>query len=180
MVVSHIKSPGLKKVYMARPKNKTELLDLSKKNYELLMEFIENFSQEEQEKEFPKGTMNRNIKDVLMHLHHWHLMMLEWYTIGMNGEKPDIPAKGYTWKTTPNLNRWIWEMYQKTTLYEAKAELESSFKKIRMLIKSHSNDELFEKKRYKWTGSTSLGAYLISASSSHYDWARKLIKKAKR
>ena len=39
------------------------------------------------------------------------------------------------------------------------------------------DDELFEKKRYKWTGSTSLGAYLVSATSSHYDWAFKLIKK---
>ena len=34
-----------------------------------------------------------------------------------------------------------------------------------------------EKKKYKWTGSTSLGAYLVSATSSHYDWAYKLIKK---
>ena len=55
---------------MARPKNKTELLDLGKRNFELLIELIENLSQEEQDKEFPKGTMNRNIRDVLMHLHH--------------------------------------------------------------------------------------------------------------
>lgn len=40
--------------------------------------------------------------------------------------------------------------------------------------------ELFEKKRYKWTGTTLLGAYFVSATSSHYDWAYKLIKKAKR
>jgi hypothetical protein len=116
---------------MSRPKNKAELLDLSKKNYELLMDFIESFSNEGQNAEFPKGTMNRNIRDVLMHIHHWHLMMFDWYTVGMKGEKPDMPAKGYTWKTTPELNRWIWEKYKDTT-------------------------------------------------SSHYDWAIKLIKKAKK
>ncbi|MBK7638470.1 MAG: ClbS/DfsB family four-helix bundle protein [Saprospiraceae bacterium] len=37
--------------------------------------------------------MNRNIKDVLAHLHQWHVMMIGWYDCGMKGEKPDIPAK---------------------------------------------------------------------------------------
>ena len=71
---------------MARPKNKTELLDFSQKNYESLMNFIDELSPADQEAQFPKGTMNRNIRDVLMHLHHWHLMMLEWYEVGMQGE----------------------------------------------------------------------------------------------
>ncbi|MEM9339245.1 MAG: ClbS/DfsB family four-helix bundle protein [Bacteroidota bacterium] len=165
---------------MARPKNKTELLELSKKNMERLMEFVENLSVEEQHKEFPEGTMNRNIGDVFMHLHHWHLMMLDWYKVGMKGEKPDMPAKGYTWKTVPQLNKTIWELYHETTLEEAKTNLASSYQKVRDVIERHSDEELFEKKRYDWTGSTSLGSYLISATSSHYDWALKLIKKAKK
>jgi hypothetical protein len=165
---------------MSRPKNKIELLDLSKKNFESLLGFIENLSQDDQNKEFPLGTMNRNIRDVLMHLHHWHLMMLEWYTIGMNGIKPEMPAKGYTWKTTPKLNKWIWEKYQTTTLEDSMVNIKSSYHKIRDLIESHTDEELFEKKRYKWTGTSSLGSYLVSATSSHYDWAIKLIKKAKK
>lgn len=165
---------------MARPTNKTELLDLSRKNFELLMGFIESFSVKEQNSEFPKGTMNRNIRDILMHLHHWHLMMIDWYNIGMQGEKPEMPAKGYTWKSTPELNKWIWEIYNNISLEDAKKDFKSSYKKVRQLIEKHSDEELFEKKRYKWTGTTSLGAYLISATSSHYDWAYKLIKKAKK
>jgi len=165
---------------MARPKNKADLLNLSKKNFELLLEFIESLSKEEQNTDFTKGTMNRNIRDVLMHLHHWHLMMFDWYAAGMKGEKPDMPAKGYTWNTTPELNRWIWEKYQDTLLEDAKKDFKSSYEKVRSLIEKHSDKELFEKKRYKWTGTTSLGAYLVSATSSHYDWALKIIKKAKR
>ncbi len=165
---------------MARPTNKTELLDLSRKNFGLLVDFIESFSVKEQNSEFPKGTMNRNIRDILMHLHHWHLMMIDWYTIGMQGEKPEMPTKGYTWKTTPELNKWIWEKYNNISLEYAKKDIKSSYRKVRQLIEKHSNEELFEKKRYKWTGTTSLGAYLVSATSSHYDWAYKLIKKAKK
>lgn len=165
---------------MPRPKSKDELTSLSQKNFHRLLEYINEMSDEEQEKEFPKGTMNRNVRDVLAHLHHWHLMLLGWYTVGMNGEKPDMPAKGYTWKTTPQLNKWIWENYRTTELDEARELFENSFKSVSEVIDKHSNEELFQKKRYKWTGSTSLGAYLISATSSHYDWAYKLIKKAKK
>ena len=72
---------------MARPTNKTELLDLGKKNFELLRDFIDGISEKGQNSEFPIGTMNRNIRDVLMHLHHWHLMMIDWYTISIQATK---------------------------------------------------------------------------------------------
>ncbi|MEO1032834.1 MAG: ClbS/DfsB family four-helix bundle protein [Bacteroidota bacterium] len=163
---------------MPRPKSKPELLELSAVNFSKLFDFIEALSPRVQEKTFPKGTLNRNIRDVLMHLHHWHGMMLNWYDVGMRGEKPDMPAKGYTWKTTPELNIWIQKQYTDIPLEKAKILLKESYSKVIHLTNSHSNDELFEKKRYKWTGSTSLGAYLISTTSSHYDWALKLIKKA--
>ena len=163
---------------MARPKTKEELLTLSETNFDLLFRFIEALSPEEREGEFPPGTMNRNIRDVLMHLHHWHLLMLNWYKTGMEGRKPEMPAKGHTWKTTRELNAWIWNHYRETSLNQAIERLKDSHLQVTALIKKHSEEELFEKKRYPWTGSTSLGAYLISATSSHYDWALKLLRKA--
>lgn len=164
---------------MPRPKSKTELLDLSQENFDRLSSFIDMLNQKDQESEFPAGTMNRNIRDVLAHLHHWHLMFLDWYEVGMKGDKPEMPAKGYTWKTTSDLNRKIFEEYQSLDLRKVRKLFYSSHQKVRKIIDKHTNEELFEKKRYKWTGSTSLGAYLVSATSSHYDWGFKLIKKAK-
>jgi len=165
---------------MPRPKNKTELIDLSNANYQKLLHFIDQFSTEEQNADFPEGTMNRNIRDILAHLHHWHLMMSEWYEIGMQDKKPAMPAEGYTWNTVPALNKKIWEMYNSKDLDQVKSLLQKSFETIQKIIEKHSDEELFEKKRYKWTGSTSLGSYLVSATSSHYDWAFKFIKKAKK
>jgi len=164
---------------MSRPNNKKDLLDQSQKSYCNLMAYVSALSNEDKIREFPEGTLNRNIRDVLAHLHQWHVMMQEWYDIGMKGQKPDIPAKGYTWKTTPELNRKIREEYKDTDLSEVIKMLEGSFAAIREIICRHSDEELFEKKKYKWTGSTSLGAYLVSATSSHYEWALKLIRKAK-
>lgn len=163
---------------MPRPTNKTDLLSLSQKSYKDLIDFVDSFSKEDQNREFPPGTMNRNIRDVLAHLHHWHLLTLEWYSIGMKGEKPDMPAKGYTWKTIPDLNKKIQGKYSTTDLQTARKLLDKSFKEVLSLIEKHTNEELFEKKKYKWTGTTSLGAYLVSCTSSHNDWALKLMKKA--
>ena len=125
---------------MPRPTNKSALLNLGKVNYDQLMKFVEALSQDKQEGDFPEGTLNRNIRDVLMHLHH--------------------------------------DQYKTVTLSQAKEQFTKSFNEVRDTIKGHTDDELFEKKRYKWTGTTSMGAYFISATSSHYDWALKLIKKA--
>jgi len=165
---------------MPRPKTKEELITLSNGSYKKLLAYIRSMSTDELHAEFPEGYLNRNVRDVLAHLHHWHLMMLEWYKVGMTGKKPDMPAKGYTWKTTPDLNREIWKKYQNEDLKIVITILEKSFTALQKVIHNHTEEELFEKRRYKWTGTTSLASYLISATSSHYDWAYKLIKKCKK
>ena len=162
---------------MSRPTNKPELLAQCKINYGNLLDFIDSLPIQKREGTFPEGYLNRNIRDVLAHLHQWHLMAARWYKEGMAGNKPDMPAKGYTWKTMPELNREIQKKYSRMEFEKVKLLLAESHQKMNDIITRHSNDELFEKKRYAWTGSTSMAAYLTSATSSHYDWALKLIKK---
>ena len=165
---------------MPRPKNKTELIDQSRKSFDALLTFVNNLSDDEKIKEFPPGTMNRNIRDVLVHLHEWHIMMISWYETGKRGEKPDMPATGYTWKTTAELNKNIRDANNSVPLHKILSRLTDSHEEVTKIIHSHSNEELFDKKRYLWTGTTSLGAYLISSTSSHYDWALRLIKNQKK
>ncbi len=163
---------------MTRPTNKKELIEMSNKNYKSMFELINSFEKSEIENgKIPFPDRDKNMRDILAHLHHWHIMMLKWYKVGMSGEKPDMPAKGYTWKTTQDLNYKIWEMYQDKSYLEIVKMINKSFDDVQKIIISHSDDELFTKKKYGWTGSTSLGSYLVSATSSHYDWAMKKIKK---
>ena len=165
---------------MPRPQDKDSLLGLGELNFHKIHDLIQSLPEDQRLGTFQFEHRDRCVRDVLAHLHEWHEMMLGWYATGMSGKKPDMPAEGYTWKTLPGLNKEIWKKYQKTTLEEATSLLQSSYKKVRKLIAKHSDEELFEKKRYGWTGSTSLGAYFVSATSSHYDWALKLLKKHKR
>ncbi|MFS0782826.1 ClbS/DfsB family four-helix bundle protein [Bacillus sp. 1P06AnD] len=165
---------------MPRPKTKKELIEFSERNYKALLEAVQSIPEEKWNEEFSFESLYRNIRDVMAHLHEWLVLMENAYEIGMAGKQPELPAPGYTFRTTPELNKHIWEKYQQTGLDETMELLEESHAKMMKIIEGHSDEELFTKKYYNWTGSTSLGQYLISATSSHYDWALKKIKKFKR
>ena len=77
-----------------------------------------------------------------------------------------MPAPGYTWKTTPDLNEKIYQEHRHQAYDHVAAELNASYQQLMALNEGHSDEELFTKKRYKWTGSTSLGSYAVSASST--------------
>lgn len=163
---------------MPKPKTKEELLTQSQENYHALLDLVASYPKADVAKEFPAGTLNRNVRDVFAHLHQWHLFFCEWYKVGMEGDKPKMPAEGFTWQTLPALNIVVREKYKDVSMTVAKRKLKASHLAIQKIIKNHSEEELFEKKRYGWTGSTSMAAYIIANSVSHYNWAKKLIRKS--
>lgn len=162
---------------MPRPTSKQALLAESDAEYSALLALVAGLEPSDRSREFEPGTMNRNIRDVLGHLHHWHLLLLGWYTVGMRGGPPEMPAAGFSWSQTKELNREIHARYTALSLRQVRTRLARSHAAVTALIQRHSDDELFAKRRYRWTGSTSLGAYLISATSSHYVWASRLIRR---
>jgi hypothetical protein len=168
---------------MPRPTTQKELLELSEINFNKLLDFIDSLPAEYKNKTYQNDELNdrdKTVSDVLCHLHEWHLMMENWYKVGMSGKKPAIPAEGYTWITYTGLNHEIYEKYQGTELKKALALIRKSHKDVMALIEKHTDDELFTKKKYPWTGTTSLGAFFISSTSSHYDWGLKTIKPIKK
>ena len=168
---------------MGRPTNKKDLLELAEINFNKLLDFINELPDDIKNKTFKNNELNdrdKTVSDVICHLHEWHLMMGTWYKTGMSGKKPAIPAEGYTFQTLPALNHKIWEQYKGTDLKEAIKLFKKSYKDMIALIGKHTDDELFLKKKYPWTGTTSLGSYLISSTSSHYDWGLKTIKPLKK
>ncbi|KAB2335665.1 ClbS/DfsB family four-helix bundle protein [Bacillus mesophilum] len=162
---------------MARPQNKEDLIQASNDHFAELFQRIQSIPEPLRTNEFEFPGLNRSIRDLICHLHEWHLFLENWYTTGMNGEKPAMPAEGYTWRTTPDLNRSIQEKYSRTELSVGIDLVKESHERMMELIESHTNEELFTKKYYKWPGTSSLGAYFVSNTSSHYVWANKIIKK---
>jgi hypothetical protein len=123
------------------------------------------------------GIQDKNTRDLLMHLYEWQKMLIDWHDKNMAGEKVSFLPDGFNWGKTPELSGLLWQNYQNVTLDDAKKRLASSHVEMMKRIKQHSNEELFTKKYYDWTGTSSLGSDFVSALGSHYDWAAKQLKK---
>ncbi len=161
---------------MPRPTTKAALLAASEGGMDRLLTAIEGLPADVREVDFSVAGLFTKVRDIVCHLHEWHRLMLGWYEVGMGGGKPQIPAPSHTWRTTPLLNAELWKTHLTTSLAEGIKLLRQSHGQVQGLIQAHTDDELFMKGRYSWTGSTSLGAYLVSCTSSHYEWGLKRIK----
>ena len=128
----------------------------------------------------PSDYARGSIKDMLAHLDAWHRMFLEWERVGRTGEVAEMPAPGYTWKTTPELNMVIHQRHTDDPWEMVVVSLRESHAQARGIVESYTDDESFEKQRYRWTGSTSVGSYAVSATTSHYDWAMRHLKRSRK
>lgn len=174
---------------MARPTTKSELVEAADAKFAELLALIESMTETEKNAEFnfseeflnkQKVThwkRDKNLRDILIHLYEWHQLLLNWVNNNQNGESKPFLPEPYNWRTYPKMNIEFWERHQTTPYIEAKELLEKSHLEVMTLIKSFSNEELFTKKYFSWTGTGSLGGNCISSTSSHYDWAIKKIKK---
>lgn len=163
---------------MARPQDKASLLEQAQVNYDKLQQLIAQFSPEQQAGTFPFEDRDRNLRDVLIHLYEWHQLLLNWVTANRVAETvtPFLP-KPYNWKNYGEMNVGFWQQHQKTPLSDAKQMLAQSHQEVIQLITGFTDEELFTKKYFSWTGTTSLGSYCVSATASHYDWAMKKLKR---
>jgi hypothetical protein len=160
---------------MARPMNKSQLVEFSENEFHRLTTLIDTLTPKQRDSEYVFD--NRTPKDIVAHLYAWQLMELSWYSDGEKGLKPQIPAPGYTFKDSPALNEKLFQDYKDISWDKLIKLLMDSHNKLLSIIKSHTNEELFTKKKYVWTGSSDMAVYLRSALSSHYVWAIDLIRK---
>lgn len=175
---------------MGRPTTKKDLLEAAGNNYNLLMEFIDSMTEKELSTPFDfegqpskkeaHWKRDKNLRDVLIHLYEWHQLQLSWIDANRNGEEQPFIPKPYTWRTLASMNEFFWKKHQNTSLEDAKGMLAESHEKIMKLAEEFTNDELFAKGVYKWVGSSALGSYFVSNTSSHYDWALKKLKAHRR
>jgi len=160
---------------MSRAQNKQQLLEFGKREFDRLMELVSKLTPDQRDKEYIFD--NRTTKDIVAHLHAWQLLELTWYQEGMSGKKPAIPAPGFTFKDAPELNEKLYQEYKLIMWDDLIKKFTKSHNQLLNIVKKHTDEELSTKKKYVWTGTTSITCYLASALSSHYVWAIDLIRK---
>ena len=165
---------------MARATTKDELIKASNTSFIKLFSLIDSLTESEQTGLFQFEDRDQNIRDILVHLYEWHQLLLKWVNSNKSGKTTPFLPIPYNWKNYPDMNIEFWKKHQNTPSKESVRILKESHAEVMELINSFSDEELFMKKHFDWTGTTSLGSYCVSATSSHYDWAMKKIKQYKK
>lgn len=173
-------------VDVARPKSKTELLKAADTQYSKLISLIESMSDAERtaplyygpdfKKKEAHWRRDTNLRDILGHLYEWHQLLLNWATSNQAGKTQSFLPEPYTWKNYCNMNIEFCQKHKDTPYEDSLQLVKRNHRKVLELIESFTDKELFEKAHFNWTGTTTLGSYCISATSSHYDWAIKKIQ----
>lgn len=171
---------------MARPTSKADLLSAATERFEELNALINglsgqelntpfDFSQDAKKKE-AHWRRDRNLRDVLVHLYEWHQLLLLWVDANLAGEaRPFLPAP-YNWASYGGMNQGFFDKHQQTPLKEADQLYRQSHADVLRLAERFTDAQLFEKNAFPWVGGSTLGAYFVSATASHYDWAIKKLK----
>jgi hypothetical protein len=171
---------------MPRPGSKPDLIKAANEQFEKMLTLIDRMTEEEQLAPFTfeltksmkeaHWTRDKNLRDVLVHLYEWHQLLLSWIDSNQGGDtKPFLPEP-YNWENYGDMNLELWKKHQSTPYETSKKMLCDSHTQVMELIEGFSNEELFEAGVLLWTGTSVIGAYCVSATASHYDWAMKKIK----
>lgn len=160
-----------------RVHSKSQLADATTASWKQLWSMVDSLSINDIEirKKVPTNSPPRSIKDHLAHLHAWHLLFLEWYSVGKSGTT-ELPAKGYRWNETRELNRKLFDQWKDISYPSIRRRLKLSHNRIIKVVNSTNENDLLSVGIFEWTGNLSLAKYVAANTASHYNWAIKRIK----
>lgn len=119
-----------------------------------------------------------SVKDVLAHLVAWQELNLGWYAAGLRGEKPEMPAPGYTLRELPRLNAMLYRKHHRRALSAVLRDYQAYHDRVVALVAALPDADLVTLGRFAWTGpSWTLSDYLRACTAAHYLWARTRIRR---
>ncbi len=156
--------------------SKRELLESIEKEHREFLELAGSVPRSRYQEEGVWGD-GWTVKDLFAHLTEWEQMFLSWYREGRDGGNPDLPAPGYKWNQTPELNLGIWKKHKRTSVRKVLEAFDASYDEILSITKELSSKELLTPGHFAWTGKYPLTTYLAPNTCSHYRTASKILKR---
>ena len=152
-----------------------DLLARNDAEFDSLLALIDGLPADRLDEEFSGSARDRNVRDVVAHVHAWHILLERWYSDGMTGGSPSIPAEGYSWRQLAELNEALRQQWQETSLAELMPLLRASHQSLQAMVALHDDRELDDPTAFPWTRGSSLGEYALECGGNHYVWARTTI-----
>jgi len=159
---------------MARATSKSQLLDEIARERRRLEELLASIPADRKVEEVAYGL---SVKDLLAHRTEWARMLLHWYDQARAGSVPAVPSAEFKWNQLPALNAQIQRRFSDVPLERVEKDFVDVHDRLYTVVAAMTEDELFGRRHYSFTGSTTLAAYVTSASAAHYRSATKLIRR---
>lgn len=157
------------------PKNRADLIRLIETHFSKLQAELKKIDESDARRMCDEDF---SIKDILAVRLWWTRAVMGWVEAGRKGDVPVVPAEGYNWRETPALNKSI-AVRSRDQPYERICEdLSDEQERLLRLIGSLSDQELTEPGIFEWAGKWPIMRWISIGTSSQYDGARKLIRKA--
>lgn len=170
---------------MVKAKTKEELISFSEESWHKMCHLVDTLPLEAQTATFVFGQekgkeahwgRDKNIRDVFANLYEWQVLLQNFVKSNVSGKAQSFLPTPYTWKNYATMNQEFWKKHQATSYEEIKEKLAASHLSTIQLLQGFSDEELYTKQFYPWTGTTSLAQYFQSSLASHYDWALKKLR----
>ena len=120
------------------------------------------------------------VKDLLAVRLWWTEHVITWVREGRDGKPLDLPAKGYSWKETPQLNGEIVCESQTRAYKDIVAALRNGFRNTIAVIDSLDDRELLEPRMFRWAGNYPVARWLSMNTARQYTTARTFVRRALR
>ncbi|WP_225049336.1 ClbS/DfsB family four-helix bundle protein [Lacticaseibacillus kribbianus] len=160
---------------MAKPQTRQDLILSTYRHHDRLVAQVDALTAAQQATPFAFKGRDRNLRDVFVQLAAWEHLYLDWSTANLAGTAKRLLPKPYTWHTTGQLSRKIQAAHAETSLSDARQDFESAYDTLMDQFDALSNEQLFLRGFYPWTGSLALGEYATLVSASHFAWASKVV-----
>ena len=158
-------------------KSKSEFQEKTETAWNELWKCVAEFKETELNHNFRDPPRHTSCpKDILAHLYAWHVLLLDWIKTGAKGQQPDLPAKGFNWRQTRELNQELYEKHRAENFAQIKRKLVRSHNRIMKFAEELDESELLVPSEFaEWTGKLSLCSYIAPNTFSHYRWAKKAL-----
>ena len=148
--------------------SKSQFVSETEKQWQLLWELVNGCGTSKKSQ--------RQLKQILAHLHAWHRLLLTWISSGRD-ETPDLPAPGFNWRQTHELNRKLDAEFDPVEMASVRRRLKLSHGRVMKMVARLSDGQFLESGHFCWTGKNAIASYIAPNTVSHYRWAIKKIKK---
>lgn len=166
------------------PTDKISLKEAASEGYSRLMDILLTADHASLESNFlPPAKLAKcttfaqgeNVRDLLTHIYEWQRLQVAFVDNIRKGTPKDFIPDPYrrNYKEMDEVNRL---KHQSTSLQQAIEMLQKSHAEIMELIDTFSEEELFGRKVFKVTYTTTMAAYFLSVTSSPYSQSLKRIK----